>query len=136
MWEFPNIDPVALEVGPVVIRWYALAYLAGFLLGWRYCMGLANKDQDLRPSAGDVDDFLPWAIMGVILGGRLGYVLFYRPEFYFYNPGEILMLWHGGISFHGGAIGVAVAMGVFAWRRGVSLLRLTDIVSAGVPIGL
>lgn len=136
MWEFPNIDPVALEIGPVVIRWYALAYLAGFLLGWRYCMALAAKDEGRRPHVEDIDDFLPWAILGVILGGRLGYVLFYKLDYYLYNPSEILMLWHGGMSFHGGALGVIAAIILYSLWKKFSLLRLGDIVCAGVPIGL
>ena len=110
MWEFPNIDPVAIAVGPIVVRWYALAYLVGFLLGWQYCMAWARKCEGKRPNAEDIDDFLVWAIVGVILGGRLGYVLFYQPGYYLANLSEILMLWHGGMSFHGGALGVMLSM--------------------------
>lgn len=136
MWEFPNIDPVAFEVGPVVVRWYALAYLAGFLLGWRYCLHLAGLYEGGRPNKVDIDDFLTWAIIGVILGGRIGYVLFYQFEHYTAHPGDILKLWQGGMSFHGGAAGVIIALIIFAWRRKISLLRLSDIVCAAVPIGL
>ena len=136
MWEFPNIDPVAIEIGPLVIRWYALAYLAGFLLGWKYCMILAGFDKDKRPNADDFDDFLPYAIMGVILGGRIGYILFYQLEFYTENPSQILMLWNGGMSFHGGALGVTLAMICYAYVKKISLLRLSDFVSAAVPIGI
>jgi phosphatidylglycerol:prolipoprotein diacylglycerol transferase len=136
MWEFPNIDPVAIAVGPIVIRWYALAYLAGFLLGWKYCMKLAGMDKDARPHAEDIDDFLPWVIIGGILGGRLGYVAFYYPAYFLANPGDVLKLWEGGMSFHGGALGVVVAMVLFSLVRKVSLLRLADLVAVCVPIGL
>lgn len=136
MWEFPNIDPVAIAIGPLAIRWYALAYLAGIILGWRYCMMLAGLDQGTRPTKQDVDDFLPWAVAGVILGGRIGYVLFYQHAHYFAHPIEILKIWQGGMSFHGGAIGVIIMLFVFPWLRGFAPLRLADYVCAAVPIGL
>ncbi len=136
MWEFPNIDPVAFSVGPFVIRWYALAYLTGFLAGWQYCMGLAGLDDDKRPSREDIDDFLPWAIGGVILGGRLGYVLFYQFEYYAEHPLSALKIWQGGMSFHGGALGVILALIWFSFVRRIEFLRLADIVCAAVPIGL
>lgn len=138
--RFPNIDPVALHLGPLQIHWYALAYLAGFLLGWRYMLYLASRDREgtvnPRPLTRlEVDDFLPWAIGGVILGGRLGYVLFYQPQLYFHDPLEAFKLWHGGMSFHGGALGVIGAMIIYAIRRKLPLLRLTDLVCCAVPIG-
>jgi phosphatidylglycerol:prolipoprotein diacylglycerol transferase len=136
MWEFPNIDPVAFAVGPVVVRWYALAYVAGFVLGWRYCLYLAGLYKGGRPDKTDIDDFLVWAMVGVILGGRLGYILFYQAGHYLSHPGDILKLWEGGMSFHGGAAGVIVALIVFSLRRKISLLRLSDIVCACVPIGI
>ncbi len=136
MWEFPNIDPVALTLGPLVIRWYALAYLAGFLIGWRYCLYLAGLDKDTRPSAEDIDDFLPWAIAGVILGGRLGYILFYGLPHYLANPLDALMLWHGGMSFHGGALGVIIALFAFSYFKKIHTFRIADFVCAAVPIGL
>lgn len=134
--DFPNIDPVAIAIGPVEIRWYALAYMAGFLLGWQYCMRLAGLDAKCRPNAEDIDDFLPWAILGVIAGGRLGYILFYQAGYYLANPAQILQVWNGGMSFHGGALGVIVAMFVYAHLKKVSVLRLADIVACAVPIGL
>lgn len=134
--DFPNIDPVAFYLGPLPIRWYALAYIAGFLAGWKYCLYLVGLDKDVRPNKTDIDDFLPWAILGVILGGRLGYVIFYQFELYLANPWEIAQIWHGGMSFHGGASGVIIAMLVYSWRRGFSFLRLTDIVVCAVPIGI
>lgn len=136
MWEFPNIDPVALSLGPFQIRWYALAYLTGFLLGWRYCMKLAGFNSGVRPNAEDIDDFLPWAIGGVIIGGRLGYVLFYHPAYYLSEPFEIFKIWQGGMAFHGGTLGVIVALILFSLKRKISLLRLADYVCAAVPIGL
>jgi len=133
--EFPNIDPVALSLGPFEIRWYALAYLAGFLLGWKYCLQFVNG-QDVRPHKDDIDDFLTWAIVGVILGGRFGYVLFYNFDYYAANPLDALKVWQGGMAFHGGVLGVMVAMVAFAKRREISLLRLADVVCAAAPIGI
>lgn len=133
---FPDIGPVAFSIGPLPIRWYALAYLAGFLGGWRYILYLAGKDQGVRPNKMDIDDFLPWGILGVILGGRVGYVLFYQFEMYLRNPLEILQLWHGGMSFHGGAAGMIIAMILYAWKHKIYVLRLTDWVCCAVPIGL
>lgn len=136
--DFPPIDPVALEVGPLVIRWYALAYLAGFLIGWRYALRMASWDRDVPRglTKTHIDDFIVWAVAGVILGGRIGYILFYQFGMYLENPLEVLKLWHGGMSFHGGAAGVIIAMIIFSWKRKVAVLRLTDIVCACVPIGL
>ena len=132
---FPAIDPVALAVGPVVIRWYALAYLAGFVLGWRYCLWIASRPPEVASRA-QIDDFLTWATLGVILGGRAGYVLFYKPAFYLENPDQIVALWHGGMSFHGGMTGVLLAIGLFCWRRGLSAFVFGDIIAACAPIGL
>src|SRR5690242_740446 len=91
---FPAIDPVAIAIGPLAIRWYALAYIAGLLIGWRYCLHLADRPPG-RVSRGDIDDFLVWATLGVVLGGRIGYVLFYQFGYYSQNPLEALYLWHG-----------------------------------------
>jgi len=136
MFEFPNIDPVAFSIGPFAIRWYALAYLAGFLIGWRYAMKLAGFDPQTRPTPKDIDDFLPWVIGGVILGGRLGYVLFYHFDYYMDNPVDIFKLWHGGMSFHGGAIGVILMLLIWPHIHRIPHLRIADIVCASVPIGL
>jgi phosphatidylglycerol:prolipoprotein diacylglycerol transferase len=132
---FPAIDPVAIAIGPFAIRWYALAYIAGLLLGWRYCLALADRESRLVRRR-DVDDFLLWATLGVVLGGRLGYVLFYKPGYYIQHPLEALYLWHGGMSFHGGALGVIAAIWLFARARGIPKLAFADIVCAAVPIGL
>lgn len=136
VFTFPDIDPVAFWLGPLPVRWYALAYLAGFLLGWQYCMRLAKKDADIRPDASDVEDFLSWAIIGVILGGRIGYVLFYNFDLYMHYPLEALKVWQGGMSFHGGMLGVAVALVVYPLIKKFSILRLSDMVAAAAPIGL
>ena len=135
-FEFPNIDPVALAIGPLEIRWYALAYVSGFLVGWRYCMRLARWDDAYRPSREDIDDFLTWVIVGVIMGGRLGYVLFYNLGYYLQNPIEAFYIWQGGMSFHGGALGVIAALFIYPALKKFPPLRLCDIVCAAVPIGL
>jgi len=132
---YPIINPIALSLGPLVVRWYALAYIAGLVIGWRYCLWIASQPPRVARRE-DIDDFLVWATLGVILGGRTGYVLFYRPEFYFANPSEILKLWHGGMSFHGGALGVLVAIGLFTRQRKMSYLAFADIIAPAVPIGL
>ncbi len=132
---FPAIDPVAIAVGPVAVRWYALAYIVGLLLGWRYCLALANRPPHVVRRQ-DIDDFLVWATLGVVLGGRLGYVLFYNSAYYLAHPIEALYLWHGGMSFHGGAIGVTLAIWLFARARGIPFLAFADIICAAVPIGL
>ncbi len=132
---FPAIDPVAVQIGPVAIRWYALAYVGGLLLGWRYVRVVAAaKPAVMAPQ--QTDDLLTWVTLGVILGGRVGYVLFYKAGYYVGHPEQILMLWRGGMSFHGGLLGVTLAMWWFARRRGIPVLRLSDMVSCGIPIGL
>ncbi len=132
---FPRIDPVVISFGPFAIRWYALAYIGGLTIAWWYCRRLtARPPREVNAEA--FDDFLFWATLGILIGGRLGYVLFYKPEFYLANPLEILMIWQGGMSFHGGLLGVAVAEIAFARRRGIPLLALTDIVAAAAPVGL
>ncbi len=132
---FPDIDPIAVSLGPLAIRWYSLAYIVGLIAGWRYCRRLAARPPHaIEPAA--FDDFLLWATLGVVLGGRLGYVLFYKPAYFLGNPLEIFALWQGGMSFHGGAAGVILAIFLFARRRGVSWLSLGDLVVCAVPIGL
>lgn len=132
---YPDISPIALSLGPLQIRWYALAYITGLLLGWRYCMWLAGRPPAVCKPL-DIDDFLLWATAGVVLGGRTGYVLFYDRELYAAHPLEIFEVWHGGMSFHGGCIGVITAIILFALRRKISILGLGDIICCAVPIGL
>ncbi len=133
--SFPDLDPVAVRLGPFAIRWYALAYIAGLVAGWRYTRWLVSKPPNaMRPE--QVDDFLVWATLGVVLGGRLGYVLFYKPLYYFSQPLEIFALWRGGMSFHGGALGVIVAIIVFSRRNRLDLLAVGDTICTVVPLGL
>ena len=132
---FPAIDPVAVAIGPFVVRWYALAYIAGLLIGWRYCLVLADRSPRLIERR-DIDDFLVWATLGVVLGGRIGYVLFYQPGYYLQHPIEALYLWHGGMSFHGGALGVTLAIMLFTRARRLPVLAFSDVIAEAIPIGL
>ena len=132
---FPTIDPTLIEIGPFAIRWYALAYIGGIVFGWRYAIVLARQS----PATIDrrtVDDFLIWVTLGIVLGGRIGYVLFYKPAYFFAHPGEILQVWQGGMAFHGGLLGVILAVILFARLRRIPTLALGDIVACVVPIGL
>jgi phosphatidylglycerol:prolipoprotein diacylglycerol transferase len=132
---FPAIDPVLIEIGPFAIRWYALAYIFGLILGWQYVKRLVQRPGwRLKPV--DIDDLLLYVTLGVVIGGRIGYVLFYRPAFYLGHPLDALAVWEGGMSFHGGALGVIIAMLLFAWRRQRPALEVADAVCAAVPIGL
>lgn len=135
MLTFPDFDPVAIAAGPVVIRWYALAYLAGFLLGWRYCLHLAQQNPS-GPSPQMYDDFLTWAVIGTILGGRLGYIIFYQSDYYFEHPLEMFQIWHGGMSFHGGATGVVGAAWLFTRYHKKDFFPFTDLLAVVTPIGL
>ncbi len=132
---FPTIDPVIVEIGPLAIRWYALAYIAGLLIGWRYMRVLARRPPEVA-DARTVDDFLLWAILGVVLGGRVGYILFYNLPYYLDRPLAIFEVWRGGMSFHGGLLGVVVATVLYARRRGVGVLAFGDLVACAAPIGL
>ncbi|HEX5379617.1 MAG TPA: prolipoprotein diacylglyceryl transferase [Phenylobacterium sp.] len=138
---FPNFDPVLIHLGPIAIRWYALAYVAGILLGWRYVAGLVKAER-LWPRRGpaattlQIDDLILWITLGVIVGGRLGHVFFYTPELIWTDPVEILKTWHGGMSFHGGALGVLVAVVAFARVNRLDMFRLGDVITAAAPIGL
>ena len=132
---FPQIDPVLFEIGPLAIRWYALAYVVGLLAGWRY-FSLLNRRRSGALSPPQVDDLLVWVTFGVILGGRLGYVLFYNLPFYLENPLAALQVWRGGMSFHGGLLGVLLACWIFARRRGIAYFALMDLMAATTPIGL
>ena len=132
---FPMIDPVAADLGPFHIRWYALAYLAGILLGWRYAI-LITRRQSFRPNPVDIDDFMSWIVLGIILGGRIGYVLVYQSGMILRDPLEMVRMWHGGMSFHGGMTGLGLAMYLFARHRRIRFLALTDVVGCVTPIGL
>lgn len=132
---FPAFDPIAFHLGPLVVRWYALAYIMAFIIA----LPLARRLMTLAPKVAAreaVDDFLFYAVLGVLLGGRLGYVVFYRPLFFLQHPLEIVQTWKGGMSFHGGALGVIIAMAFFAWRRKLNFLAFADRIVPVVPIGL
>ena len=132
---FPAIDPVLVQFGPLAIRWYALAYVGGLLIGWRLMLARARRSP-FGVAPGHVDDFLVWATLGVILGGRLGYVLFYQPGYFVDDPLAIAYVWRGGMSFHGGFLGVAVAGALFTRLRGIPPLPFGDLVCTVAPIGL
>ncbi|HEX5211435.1 MAG TPA: prolipoprotein diacylglyceryl transferase [Pseudolabrys sp.] len=138
--RFPAFDPVLVHVGPFAIRWYALAYIVGILLGWVYARALIRNERLWGGRApmtlADFDDFVLWVTLGIILGGRIGYVLFYNPAYFAANPLQIVQLWHGGMSFHGGFTGCVVAVIAFAHKRGIPFLSLGDITCAVGPIGL
>jgi len=132
---FPAIDPVAIAIGPVLVRWYALAYIAGILLGWRYAIVLCRRAPELV-SPRQMDDFILWLTLGIVLGGRVGYVLFYNPLYYLAHPLQAFALWSGGMSFHGGLLGVLLAMYLFARKEKLPYFVLADVVAVCVPFGL
>jgi phosphatidylglycerol:prolipoprotein diacylglycerol transferase len=138
---FPAIDPVLIQIGPLAIRWYALAYIVGILLGWLYARALIRAESLWGGGPAPIrleefDDFVLWVTLGIILGGRIGYVAFYSPDHFAHNPWEAFQLWKGGMSFHGGFLGCVVAVVLFAWRRGLSILTLGDLTCAAAPVGL
>ena len=128
-----NFDPVAFQVLSLEIRWYSLAYIIGIILGWTYCKKKLIKDHHIL---GLFDDFITYLIVGVILGGRLGYTLIYNLKYYLENPLEILMVWNGGMSFHGGLIGVIVASQLFSTKHKINLFIFLDLVALSAPIGI
>ena len=137
---FPVFDPVAISIGPIAIRWYALAYIGGIVLGWIYARSLVKNEQLWGGPAPitlvQLDDFILWVTIGIIVGGRTGYVLFYNPAFFIQHPAEIFQLWKGGMSFHGGFLGCVAAVMLFARKNDISILSLGDITTAVGPIGL
>jgi phosphatidylglycerol---prolipoprotein diacylglyceryl transferase len=137
--QFPNIDPVLIQIGPFALRWYALAYITGILLGWIYARAIIRSERlwsgPAPMTVADFDDVVLWVTLGVILGGRLGYVLFYNPAHFAAHPAEIVQLWKGGMSFHGGFLGVVLAVILFARSRGIPILSLGDVTCVVYPIG-
>jgi phosphatidylglycerol---prolipoprotein diacylglyceryl transferase len=138
---FPEIDPVALRLGPLSVKWYGLAYMAGLLLGWLYVKQLLRQDslwpRQKHPFPPDkADDLLLFMTVGVLLGGRLGYVLFYEPRFFASHPLEIPAVWNGGMSFHGALLGSILAMVLFARRIGADAWSVMDLSAAATPMGL
>ncbi|MGR3248015.1 MAG: prolipoprotein diacylglyceryl transferase [Paracoccus sp. (in: a-proteobacteria)] len=144
MIPFPDIAPEIFTINlggfSLSLRWYALAYMAGLIIGWRLIVAMMRRPAiwgGTAPTAPDsIDDLLTWVILGVILGGRLGFVLFYEPAYYLSNPAEIIKVWQGGMSFHGGFTGVIVATWLWARRNGVPVMRLADALAVVAPIGL
>ncbi len=138
MLVHPQFNPIALDLGPLKVHWYGLTYLAAFTLFYV----LANIRAKRAPFVQEgwtrqqVEDLLFFGVIGVVLGGRLGYVLFYKPDYYLSHPAEILALWQGGMAFHGGLLGVAIALWVFAKKQGRSFFSVTDLVVPCVPVGL
>jgi phosphatidylglycerol:prolipoprotein diacylglycerol transferase len=138
--DFPKINPVAVSIGPFDIRWYALAYITGIVLGWIYARALIKSEKlwggpaPIAPV--QLDDFILWVTLGIILGGRTGYVLFYNLPLFIQNPLAIFKLWEGGMSFHGGFLGCVAAVMLFALKNNISILSLGDITTAVAPIGI
>jgi phosphatidylglycerol:prolipoprotein diacylglycerol transferase len=140
-FSFPDIGPVAFSIGPFAVRWYALAYIAGLVFAFSYMKRLVGdarlwgkRPADISPA--QLDDLFVWGVLGVILGGRLGYVVAYEPMVFVHHPLQAFAIWQGGMSFHGGFLGVVVACYVFARRHGLALDRLLDLGGASVPVGL
>jgi len=138
--KYPVFDPIAISIGPFAIRWYALAYIGGIVIGWLYARSLLKNEKlwggPAPISLLQLDDFILWVTLGIILGGRPGYELFYNLHFFAAHPAEIFELWKGGMSFHGGFMGCVVAVMWFARKNGIPILSLGDITTAVGPIGL
>lgn len=138
---FPNLDPIIFSIGPIDVRWYGLSYVLGILLGWYYAKFLITKNAlwsgDKAPmTQKDIDDFVLWAAIGIVAGGRLGYILFYDFAAVLHNPTRVFEIWNGGMSFHGGLVGTLIAMILFARTRQIRVWNLFDITCAAAPIGL
>lgn len=135
MLHYPQFDPIALQIGPLAVHWYGLMYLLGFGLTWVLGRWRINHGKtDL--SVGDLEDIIFYSVLGVVIGGRLGYVLFYQPSEYFAHPLEIFYLWQGGMSFHGGLLGVILVLFLFARKKNKTLLEIGDFVAPLIPLGL
>jgi phosphatidylglycerol:prolipoprotein diacylglycerol transferase len=132
---FPAIDPILFELGPIAVRWYSVAYILGLFFGCIYMGHLAKRAPNIL-SPDDAVDFMTWATVGVIVGGRIGYVLFYKLGFYLDNPIQIFFVWQGGMSFHGGFLGVVMAGILYTRRQKIPMLVFADIVACAAPIGL
>ena len=128
-----NFDPVAIQIFSIEIRWYSLAYIFGILIGWLYCKKILIKDKNISKL---FDDFISYLIIGIILGGRLGYVIFYNLKYFSSNPIEILMIWQGGMSFHGGLLGVLASTIIYAKKHNVNKFIFLDLIAGSAPIGI
>jgi phosphatidylglycerol---prolipoprotein diacylglyceryl transferase len=137
---YPAINPILISIGPFAVRWYALAYIVGIIVGWFYARAIIVSQRLWGGPAPftvlDFDDFVIWITLGIILGGRTGYVLFYNFPYFAAHPIEIVQLWNGGMSFHGGVLGCIVAIVAFALHRRIAMLSLADVTAAVAPIGL
>ena len=138
---FPVINPVAIEIGPFPLRWYALAYIAGFVCAWVFMRALVSRERlwlpdQLRPTKEQIDDLLVYAAFGVIIGGRLGHVLIYDPDYFRAHPLDIFKTWQGGMAFHGGLLGAVAGLTLFAWRQGLPWTTVADLCATVSPIGL
>lgn len=133
--NLPEFDPVAIEIGPVAIRWYSLGYITGLAFVWWYVRKLATRPQAAM-TAQHIDDFITWAMLAIIIGGRLGYVLFYRPDYYLENPGDIIRIWDGGMAFHGGLLGVILTVIWYVRRNKLDLMRVADVLALVSPFGI
>lgn len=135
MLTFPQIDPVLFHIGPLAVHWYGISYVVSILLAWQYAIWI-SKHFNLTITKQQVDDFLMWALGGIVIGGRLGHILFFELDRYLSNPLEIFMTWKGGMSFHGGMLGVVIAILVYCRKYKISIYRFADILAAVTPIGL
>ncbi len=136
MISFPNISPIALQLGPLAITWYGMSYAVSVLIGWRYARYLTKLLPNRKLNPESMDELMSWVILGVVLGGRLGYVFFYEPLKYLHNPLSIIAVWQGGMSFHGGLLGVIFSVWLFSKRHKVPFFNTMDIMACVVPIGL
>jgi phosphatidylglycerol:prolipoprotein diacylglycerol transferase len=132
----PNFNPIAFSIGPLSVRWYGLMYLVGFAMAYLLGRHRIKRAKSGRITVAILDDVLFFVVLGVILGGRLGYVLFYKPEYYFHHPLEIFAVWQGGMSFHGGFLGVLLAIWYLSRKHGIRWLEMTDFVAPLIPLGL
>ena len=135
MWHYPDLDPIAVGLGPISIYWYAISYLAAIGLAW-WTMGIRNRQHKLGWSDDDIADIVFYGVLGILLGGRLGYMFFYGFDSLLANPLSLFKIWQGGMSFHGGLIGVLVAIAVFAKRKGSTFFTLTDFIAPSIPLGI
>jgi len=136
-----NFDPVLVDLGLFQIRWYSLAYILGIILGWMYSLKIISKTQNITHDSesvtkSDFDELILYLVLGIVLGGRLGYVFFYNLEYYSQNLLEIFKLWHGGMSFHGGLLGIIISVFIFSKNKNVNFLKYLDVISCAAPIGL
>ena len=134
-----NINPIAISIGPINIYWYGIAYMVGMVLGLYYALKIVSSQKvrcNLDVEKEDIEEIFLWIVLGIILGSRVGYILFYNFAFYLSNPTSIFTLWEGGMSFHGGAAGVIIAIALYSWKNNKPFLEISDIICSVVPIGL